>query len=119
VSAILEEAIEEVRALPPEEQQRLQELAAVLGRVTITAILYSFLRQEGISVSVSDVNELLSLLEKGGLSEPRGEETTPTPRSHSVTLSGRIRGKYAHVRTSSDAFAQLKQEEIELEDRRR
>ena len=31
----------------------------------------------------------------------------------------RIRGKYAHVRISSDEFAQLKQEETKLEDRRR
>ncbi|HJQ33547.1 MAG TPA: hypothetical protein VJ866_15285 [Pyrinomonadaceae bacterium] len=31
----------------------------------------------------------------------------------------RIRGKYAHVPTSSDDFAREKQEEIELEDRRR
>jgi len=31
----------------------------------------------------------------------------------------RIRGKYAHIPTSSDEFARQKQEEIELEDRRR
>ena len=31
----------------------------------------------------------------------------------------RIRGKYAHIATSSDDFARQKQEEIELEDRRR
>lgn len=30
-----------------------------------------------------------------------------------------IMGKYAHVLTSSDEFARRKQEEIELEDRRR
>jgi hypothetical protein len=30
-----------------------------------------------------------------------------------------IRGKYAHVRTSSDAFAARKREEIELEERSR
>lgn len=35
-----------------------------------------------------------------------------------AALSRRIRGKYVHLLPSSDAFAELKAEEIMLEDRR-
>jgi hypothetical protein len=119
MSAILEEAIEEVRALPPEEQQQLRERAAGLGWLIVIAILYVVLRKEGVRVSASDLIELLSLLEKVDVNKPRGEEAALLPMSGRATLSKRIRGKYAHIRTGSDAFAQLKQEEIKLEDRRR
>jgi hypothetical protein len=51
--------------------------------------------------------ELLSAPEFGG-SAPAGM-TRPT-------LVRSIRGKYAHVPTSSDAFAARKQDEIELEE---
>lgn len=68
MSSTLDRIIEEVRALNPDEQQRLREL---LEREARTAELR------------------------------------------------RVRGKYAHIPTGSDKFAREKQEEIELEDRRR
>ncbi len=39
-------------------------------------------------------------------------------RHRRIELSEKIMGKYAHLSTSSEAFARRKQEEIELEDRR-
>ena len=119
MSAILEEAIEEVRALPPEEQQQLGERAAGLGGLIVAAILYAFLLKEGVRMSVSDLIEMISQLEKVDVNNLRGGEVALLPPSRRATLSSRIRGKYAHIRTSSEAFARLKQEEIGLEDRRR
>ena len=51
--------------------------------------------------------ELLSAPEFGG-SEPAGMTRPARVRS--------VRGKYAHVRTSSDAFAARKRQEIGLEE---
>ncbi len=68
MSATLDRIIEEVRQLPPDDQQRLRD---VLDREARTAELR------------------------------------------------RIQGKYAHLTTSSEAFAARKAEEIALEDRRR
>jgi hypothetical protein len=120
MSAVLEEAIKEVRALSPEEQRRLRERAAGLGELVIIAILYALLRKEGVSVSASDLIEVLTLLEGADVvNKALCKEPTPLPTSRRAVLSGRIRGKYAHIRTSSEAFAQLKKEEIRLEDRLR
>ena len=120
MSAVLEEAIKEISALPPEEQQRLRERAAGLGDLIVIAILYALLRKEGVSTSASELIEMLSLLEGADVAnKAHDKEATLLPPSRRAGLSSRIRGKYAHIRTSSDAFAQLKQEEVKLEDRRR
>ena len=119
MSAMLEEAIEEVRALPPEAQRQLRERADGLGGLIVVAIIYALLRKEGISLSASDLIEALSLLEKVDVSRPLGRNAALLPVSGRAALSGRIRGKYAHIRTGGDEFAQLKQEEIRREDRRR
>lgn len=119
MNAILEEAIKEVRALPPEEQRQLRELAAGLGELTVVAILYTLLRKTGRSISQAELTRALSYLEEVDISAPWGDETALLPVSGRAALSSSIRGKYAHIRTSSDAFARLKQEEIKLEDRRR
>ncbi|MCA1626699.1 MAG: hypothetical protein LC742_01870 [Acidobacteria bacterium] len=66
MSAVLDRIMEEVRALPPEEQQQLREM----------------LDKEARTVELR-----------------------------------RIQGKYAHLNTSSEAFATRKAEEIEREDR--
>jgi hypothetical protein len=119
MSAILEEGIEEVRALPPEEQQQLEERAAGLGGLVVAAILYALLLKEGIRMSASDLIEMLSRLEKIDVNNPRGGEVALLTPSRRAALSSHIRGKYAHIQTSSEAFARLKREEISLEDRRR
>ncbi len=52
------------------------------------------------------------------------EDCVPGTQSHPPTAEERAarvaaaRGKYAHLKTSSEAFALRKQEEIDLEDRR-
>ena len=51
-------------------------------------------------------------------SAPEFSDTLPTAVTRPVRVRS-IRGKYAHVRTSSDAFAARKRKEIELEERSR
>lgn len=117
MSAILEEALEEIRALPPEEKRLLEDRASGLGTFVVLVVLYAFLRKEG--VEIHNLETLLSLMEKLA-DEYKEGGGTPAPRSsRRAALSRSIRGKYAHVRTSSDDFAQLKREEIRLEDRPR
>jgi hypothetical protein len=43
------------------------------------------------------------------------QKNIPAQSSTSAARTGTVRGKYAHVPTSSDRFAELKQQEIELE----
>ncbi len=73
MSTTLDRIIEEVRALPPDEQKVLREM-----------------------------------LDK---------ESRTAEQSRRLALSRTIRGKYAHLNTSSDDFAAQKAEEIALEDR--
>lgn len=49
---------------------------------------------------------------------PSAGDEYQTERSRRIALSRTIRGKYAHLGTSSDDFAARKAEEIEIEDRR-
>src|ERR1700760_3154887 len=60
MSAMLEEAIEEVRALPAEELEELRDLTANLGELLIIAIIFAFVSKQG----KSGPGELRSLLEK-------------------------------------------------------
>jgi hypothetical protein len=72
MSATLNKIIEEVRALPPEEQQQLREM-----------------------------------LER---------ETYISEQARRAALARSIRGKYAHVQTSSEDFIAQKREETRRED---
>jgi hypothetical protein len=73
MGATLDRIIEEVRALPPDEQRQL--------RLTLE------------------------------------REAQSTEQAERNRIASSIRGKYAHVLSSSDDFAARKAEEIELEDR--
>ena len=115
MSAILEEVIEEVRALPPEEQRQLGELASGLGGLKVIALLYALLRKQG---DVSDLNEMLSLLEKIDSDLPNLKDRAAR-RAARASLAGQIRGKYRDVLTSSDEFNARKAAETAREDRPR
>jgi hypothetical protein len=60
MSATLEEAIEEVTSLPPEELTELRDLTSNLGELLVLALVLAFIHQQG----KSDRGEVRSLLEK-------------------------------------------------------
>lgn len=60
----------------------------------------------------------LSFEERRQLRQFLERESPPSKVARANTLVHRVRGKYAHVPTSSQAFAAAKAEEIELENRR-
>lgn len=67
---------------------------------------------------IKEVNDLPHA-ERTLLSEKQGRIQRETlTRLERIALSRRIRGKYAHLSTSSDDFIARKSEEIALEDRR-
>jgi hypothetical protein len=65
--------------------------------------------QEVRSLSPQELRELLDMINR---------EATSRGRSRRDEILRQIRGKYAHLPTSSDQFAARKREEIELENRR-
>lgn len=117
MSAVLEEIIEEVRALPPDEQGQLREvlnnnellgwlfMAAAFGIISKVKALDPAERQQLLDVLNHERNRIVH----GSLS--------PEQRRRADIIRS-IRGKYAHLPTSSDDFAARKAEEIALEDRR-
>ena len=108
--AKLEEIIEEVKALPPEDQEKFRGLLNMLLSLFVVGMGFSLLKKT-LALLPDEQRQLRdalnrSLLEIGG-SEAKADFI------HS------IRGKYAHLPITSDAFAASKVDEIDLEDRRR
>ncbi len=112
-SAVVEELLEEAKALPPDEQRQLRGL---LSDENLKGILH-FLLIAGLVYLIKKTNDpppderrrlddslVLLALEMG----VRG-------RAESVRS---LRGKYAYLQMSSDEFAAQKADEIRLEDRR-
>jgi hypothetical protein len=62
----------------------------------------------------SERRELLGILN----STTKSSLKEPTTRAVQIELARSIRGKYAHVPTSSDSFNRRKRAEIKLENRR-
>jgi hypothetical protein len=56
--------------------------------------------------------------ERRQLREFLERQSPPSEAARAAALVHQVRGKYAHVPTSSEAFAASKTEEIELENRR-
>lgn len=113
MSTTLEEALEEVQALPPEEQQQLRELTTNFGEVLLMALMLAAFRKLG--PAKLDFGEVRALLEKAASELPKVKELAAR-RSQRATLSRSIRGKYSYLPTSSEAFTALKREETKLED---
>ncbi|MEA2173568.1 MAG: hypothetical protein QOD00_1160 [Blastocatellia bacterium] len=109
--AKLEEVLEEVKALSPEERERVRDVLKTLGEplaVSATSIVI----KKAIDLLPDERRRLVDALNRH-LPDSAGPETK-------AELVESIIGKYAHlIMMSSDDFAALKAEEIALEDRRR
>ncbi len=121
MSAVLEEIIEEVHALPSDERGQLRE---VLNNDEVLNRLLGVLLAAGIMHILSKMNTLDAdqrheLRERLNHEQPLlAADPHEAERARRAALSRTIRGKYAYLGTSSDDFAARKQEEIALEDRR-
>jgi hypothetical protein len=105
--AKLEEVLEEVKALPLDEKEQVRDfLKTLVGEGTASGII-----KKAIDLMPEERRRLVDALNNAPI-ESAGPETK-------AELIDKIMGKYAHILTSSDAFAALKAEEIALEDRRR
>jgi hypothetical protein len=76
MSAMLEDAIEEVRTLPPDELEELRDLTSNLGELLVLALVLAFIHKQG----KSDRSEVRSLLEKAN-SEMAGDTPLRSLRS--------------------------------------
>jgi hypothetical protein len=121
MSQVLEEIIEEVHALPPDERGQLRE---VLNNNQLLEGLLGLLFMAGVMHILSKMGDL-DADERQRLRERLNREShllgagTLTPeQQRRAALIRSLRGKYAHLPTSSDDFARQKAEETALEDRR-
>jgi hypothetical protein len=119
MSAILEEALEEVRTLPLEEQKHLRELSvdfselltkASIGDILIMAVLFALF---GKSLEGTDLDELRARLEEVSKEMPQGDAARQSQRA---IRASQIRGKYRDVLTSSEEFIARKAMETAKED---
>jgi HEPN domain-containing protein len=122
MSAILEEALEEVRTLPLEERQHLRELSgdfsellakAGIRDLLIMAIIFALF---GKSLEGSDLDELGMRLEELSREMPQGDAAMQSQRA---IRANQIRGKYRDVLSSSEEFIARKAAETAKEDRPR
>ncbi|MCI0695702.1 hypothetical protein L0337_27330 [candidate division KSB1 bacterium] len=66
-------------------------------------------------LSYLSVEEQLRLISEISIKLHKTISTQPPEKKTPIAQAGTVRGKYAYVPTSSDRFAQRKQEEIEME----
>jgi len=104
-----EEIVEEVKALPPPEKEQLREALNALGEMLLIGMVAQLL-EKTLTLMPDERRQLTNLLNRASLDMMNQETKADFARS--------IKGKYAHLHTSSEAFAVRKAEEIELEDRR-
>ncbi|MGA9996896.1 MAG: hypothetical protein WBP93_15870 [Pyrinomonadaceae bacterium] len=109
----MEEAIEEVRTLPPEEQQQLRELTASFGELFLMAVVFAFFSKELGKPNLSEMRSLLVEF-KTDISP-----ANLAMQSQRALRASQIRGKYRDVLTSSEEFIARKAAEIAKEDRAR
>jgi hypothetical protein len=111
MSATLEEVVEEVEALPPEQQVTILEAFALIFGALILSGEATNIIEKALSLSPDDRDRLLDKFSRGS---DRRRSRVEARRN----LTRSVRGKYANLPTSSEAFASRKAEEIALEDRR-
>jgi hypothetical protein len=116
MSAILEEAIEEVRTLPPEEQQQLRELASGFSEFLLMALVFWLLDK---NLEKASLDEMRSRLLQLNREMPRTGLATQSMQSQRAIRAGQIRGKYRDVLSSSEEFISRKAAETAKEDRAR
>lgn len=117
MSAVLEEIIEDVHALPPDERGQLREVLNnndLLGVLFMVGIMHILTKMNGL-----DADQLQQLRERLNREAHLLMPSVLTPeQQRRADLIRSIRGKYSYLPTSSDDFAARKAEEIALEDRR-
>jgi hypothetical protein len=109
MSTTVEAIMEEVKSLPPEQQEMIREAVSLLAMIFITGKAMEIM-EKTFSLAPDDMRRLRDVL--NGVT---WEMSGPDVRQR---LARSIRGKYARLPTSSEAFAARKAEEIALEDRR-
>jgi DNA-directed RNA polymerase subunit F len=105
----LEEIIEDVKSLPPEQQEKLREAVNLIVTLFLVGQMMEIM-EKTLTLMPHDMQRLRDILNSVTLDFAGAEDRAQMARS--------VRGKYAHLPTSSDAFAARKSEEIRLEDSR-
>lgn len=105
----LEEVLEDVKALPPEQQEQVREMLNILVVLFVAGEAMKII-EKTLTLMPDDMRRLRDVLNSLTF-EMAG------PEGRASIVRG-VRGKYAHLSTSSEAFAARKAEEIALEDRR-
>ena len=107
--ATLEEVIEEVRTLPPEQREQVRAALQLFDVLFVAGAAMDILKKS-LSLMPDDMRRLRDTLNSVSfdLAGPEGR----------AAMARAVRGKYAYLPTSSEAFAARKAEEIEIEDRR-
>jgi hypothetical protein len=105
----VEEIVEEVKTLPPEQQEKLREAVDL----AITLVLVgggTKIMEKTLTLMPDELLRLRDALDAITLdfAGPEGK----------ALMVRHVRGKYAHLPTGSESFAARKAEEIRLEDRR-
>jgi hypothetical protein len=103
----LEEVIEEVKELPPEQQVALREFVEFMIIAFVVGKGMEIM-EKTLTLMPDDVRRLRDFLNEATFSLAGSERRARMVRS--------VRGKYAHVRTSSEDFITLKREETRRED---
>lgn len=106
MSATLDKIIEEVRALSPEEQEQLRDMLNAMSQMMLMEAVVELLTQLR-RLKPEEIQRMRDFMNR---QPPISEQTRRAIRSRA------IRGKYAHISTSSDEFIALKREETRLED---
>jgi len=113
-SAVVEVILEEAKVLPPDEQQQLKEALSdkeAWKGIAVLLIILGLLHvlEKRNALSPEKRQRLYDLVNREAIDSGLVDRT-PVVRA--------IRGKYAHLRISSEEFAAQKREEVGLEDRR-
>lgn len=108
-SATLEEVIEEIQGLTSEQKEQLREFVNfMIFAFTVSKAME--IMEKTLTLMPDDVRRLRDFLNETTFRLAGSEGRAQMVRS--------IRGKYAHVRTSSEDFIALKREETRREDSR-
>ena len=113
-SAVVEEILEEAKALSPDEQRQLQE---VLSMEEVWKGIAGLLLVFGL-LHVLEKRNVLSHEKRQRFYDLLNREAVDSGLVDRASMVRAVRGKYAHLRISSEEFAAQKQEEMRLEGRR-
>lgn len=113
-SAVVEEILEEAKALSPDEQRQLKEALSddeigkgIAGLLIIIGLFH-----------VLEKRNVLSPEKRQRLYDLVNREAVNSGLVDRASVVRAVRGKYAHLQISSEECAAQKREEVRLEDRR-